>query len=620
VSLAGERVERRRLTAILMADVAGYSRLVGADEEGTLGQWKAHWSAVIEPNFNEHHGRIARVVGDRILAEFASIVDAVRCAVQVQTAMAERNAEVPQEKRIEFRIGINFGEVIVEGGDFWGDGINIAARLEALAEPGGICVSGRVQEDVEGKLEIGFEDTSEHQLKNIARPVRVYRVRFDGAAKPPPTLPLPSKPSIAVMAFENMTGDPEQEYFADGISEDIITILSRSHSFFVIARNSSFVYKRRAVDVKRIGRELGVRYVLEGSVRKAGSRIRITAQLIEAETSAHLWAERYDRPLDDIFAVQDELTMCVVAAIEPTLEAAEARRSVERPTADLTAYDLYLRARSDRMVWEKEHTLHALDLFRQAIERDPHYALALAQAALCHQILDVNGWTEDKQQNREEGIDLANRALRTSSNDAHVLGPAAYVLGYFEQDITPAIALMDRTLRLNPSFAIGWHWSGWLRLWAGDVEIAIEHFERSLRLNPLRRDAGGLGVAIGHFFARRLDTAAAMLLLSLKEQPNWAPCYRFLASCYAHLGRLEDARKNNARITQNLCRTNGAERLVAGGRQDFEPVGSANARINQCDALSAHREQPRNAGPGRPRAGDNDVHVEMLLRQVQISP
>jgi TolB-like protein len=548
--LPGEQVERRRLTAILMADVAGYSRLVGADEAGTLRQWKAHWSAVIEPSFNEHHGRIARVVGDGILAEFASVVDAVRCAVQLQTAMAERNAEVPHEKRIEFRIGINFGELIVEGGDFWGDGINIAARLEALAEPGGICVSGRVQEDVEGKLEIGFEDTGEQQLKNIARPVRVYRVRFEGAAQPPPRLPLPSKPSIAVLAFKNMTGDPEQEYFADGISEDIITILSRSHSFFVIARNSSFLYKGRAVDAKQIGRELGVRYVLEGSVRTAGSRIRITAQLIEAETSSHLWAERYDRPRDDIFAVQDELTMCVAATIEPTLEAAEARRSVARPTADLTAYDLYLRARSDRMLWEKEHTVHALDLFGQAIERDPQYALALAQAALCHQILDVSGWTEDKRQNREEAIALANRALRTDSGDAHVLGPAAYVLGYFEQDIGPAIALMDRTLQLDPSFAIGWHWSGWLRLWAGEVETAIEHFERALRLNPLRRDAGAFGVAIGHFFARRLDKAAAMLLVSLKEQPNWAPCYRFLASCYAHLERLEDARKMFDKLTE----------------------------------------------------------------------
>ena len=304
--MASERIERR-LTAILAADVAGYSRLVEADEEGTLSRWKALWGTVIEPKIKEHRGRIARVIGDGILAEFASVIDAVRCAVEVQRSVAERNANASQDKRIEFRVGINFGELIIEHGDFWGDGVNIAARLEALAHPGGICVSGRVQEDTQGKLEIAFEFMGEQNLKNIVRPVRVYRVRFDGT-KSTPALPLPSKPSIAVLPFQNMSGDPSQDYFADGVVEDITTALSRIRWLFVIARNSSFTYKGRMVDVKQVGRELGVRYALEGSVRKAANRVRVTAQLIDAVTGHHVWAERYDRELAAIFALQDEIT------------------------------------------------------------------------------------------------------------------------------------------------------------------------------------------------------------------------------------------------------------------------------------------------------------------------
>jgi len=316
-----ERVERK-LTAILAADVAGYSRLMGADEEGTLAQLKAHRRALIDPKIAEHRGRIVKTTGDGILVEFASVVDALRCAVEVQRGMVERNAEVPQNKRIEFRVGIHQGDVIIEGGDMFGDGVNVAARLEALAEPGGICVSGRVQEDAEGKLEIAFENAGEQQLKNIARPVRVYRVRLSGAAGPSsrPALPLPDKPSIAMLPFQNMSGDPEQEYFADGIVEEIITALSRFQQLFVIARNSSFTYKGRAVDVKQVGRELGVRYVLEGSVRKAGNHERITGQLVDALTGAHLWADRFDGTLENIFELQDSVTASVVGAIAPKIE------------------------------------------------------------------------------------------------------------------------------------------------------------------------------------------------------------------------------------------------------------------------------------------------------------
>jgi len=313
----------RRLAAILAADVAGYSRLMGADEEGTLASLKVYRREIIDPKIREHRGRIVRIIGDGLLVEFASVITAVRWAVEVQRAMGERNAGLPQEKRIEFRIGINAGDIIIDGTDIWGDGVNVAARLEALAEPGGICVSGRVQEDIHGSIEIGFEDIGEQQLKNIARPVRVYRVLLNGATKATPVLQSPHRPSIAILPFNNMSGDPEQEYFADGMVEEITTALSRTRWLFVIARNSSFTYKGRAVDVKQVGREMGVRYVLEGGVRKSADRVRITAQLIDASTGAHLWADRFDGSLEDIFELQDQVTASVVGAIAPRLEQAD---------------------------------------------------------------------------------------------------------------------------------------------------------------------------------------------------------------------------------------------------------------------------------------------------------
>jgi TolB-like protein len=341
--LSTERVERR-LTAILAADVAGYSRLMGTDEEGTLTQLKAHRRALVDPKIAEHRGRIFKTTGDGMLVEFASVVDALRCAVEVQGGMIERNKDVPQEKRIEFRMGIHQGDIVVESGDIFGDGVNVAARLERLAEPGGICVSGRVQEDARGKLELAFEDAGEQSLKNIAWPVHLYRVRPSGAAAiTRPSLPLPDKPSIAVLPFQNMSGDPEQEYFADGIVEEIITALSRFRQLFVIARNSTFTYKGRAVDVKQVGRELGVRYVLEGSVRKAANRVRITGQLVDALTGAHLWADRFDGALGDIFELQDNVTASVVGAIAPKLQEAEIERANRKPTESLDAYDYFLR-------------------------------------------------------------------------------------------------------------------------------------------------------------------------------------------------------------------------------------------------------------------------------------
>jgi adenylate cyclase len=549
--------QTRRLAAILAADVAGYSRLMGADEEGTLAALKAIRRELSDPKIKEHRGRIVKTTGDGLLLEFASVVDAVRCAVEVQREMAERNADVPSDRRIEFRMGINLGDIIRDGRDIYGDGVNVAARLEALAEPGGICVSRVVRDQVRDKLAFSFEDMGEQQVKNIARPVRVHRVLLGerpsspepGAAASTQPLPLPDKPSIAVLPFQNMSGDPEQEYFADGMVEEIITALSRIKWLFVIARNSSFTYKGRTVDVKEVGRELGVRYVLEGSVRRAGNRVRITAQLIDALSDAHLWADRFDGSLEDIFELQDNVATSVAGVIEPTLQIAEIRRSAERPTRDFTAYDLYLRALSHAYTWEERDIRAALDLIGQAIELDPRYGPALALAADCHFNLHVNGWTNDPELNRREGVDLARQALRVASDDPTVLGWAAYALAYFGEDIDAAIELIDRALTLNPSFARGWVISGWLRLWAGQPELAIGHFETSLRLSPHARRSGTfMAIGVGHFFARRFEEAAAMLLRSLQEHAGWAPTYRFLAACYAHLGQLDEAQEAVRRL------------------------------------------------------------------------
>ncbi|MGB8109715.1 MAG: adenylate/guanylate cyclase domain-containing protein, partial [Pseudolabrys sp.] len=357
------------MAAILAADVAGYSRLMGVDEEGTHAALKEYRHEIIDPKIAEHRGRVVRIIGDGLLVEFASVIAAVRWAVEVQRAMGERNAGLSQEKRIEFRMGINAGDIIIDGTDIWGDGVNVAARLEALAEPGGICVSGRVQEDVHGSLEIAFEDIGEQQLKNIVRPVRVYRVRLKGATKAAQAQH-PHKPSIAILPFNNMSGDPEQEYFADGMVEEITTALSRTRWLFVIARNSSFTYKGRAVDVKQVGREMGVRYVLEGGVRKSADRVRITAQLIDASTGAHLWADRFDGSLEDIFELQDQVTASVVGAIAPRLEQAEVERAKHKPTESLDAYDYFLRGIASLHSWTKESNDEALRLFNKAIELD----------------------------------------------------------------------------------------------------------------------------------------------------------------------------------------------------------------------------------------------------------
>jgi len=534
----------RRLAAILAADVAGYSRLMGADEEGTLERLKALRRELLDPQIAEHHGRIVKTTGDGILVEFASVVDAVRCAVEVQQAIPERDTGIAADKRIELRIGINLGDVIVEGDDLYGDGVNIAARIEALADAGGVFVSNTVHDQVRDRLPFVFEDLGEQQVKNIARPVHAWRLGLGAKPASAAPLALPDKPSIAVLPFANLSGDPEQEYFADGMVEEIITALSRIRWLFVIARNSSFTYKGYAIDVKQVGRELGVRDVLEGSVRKSGNRVRITGQLIDAATGTHLWADRFDGSLEDVFELQDKVASSVAGIIEPTLQAAETRRSADRPTSDLGAYDLYLRALPMFARVSKEGLSEAARLLEQAIARDPGYGPALAFAAICHQRLAADGWTSDPEASRWRAVDFARRALEAAGDDPAVLINAAYPLAYFGEDVGDMIALADRALTLNPSYARGWYVSAILRVIAGEPELAIEHIEKSARLSP--RDYPGVPTAtigLAHFFCRRFDLAAQNFRLTVRQVPGWPAGYRSLAACYAHMGRLNEARE-----------------------------------------------------------------------------
>jgi adenylate cyclase len=492
--------------------------------------------------------------GDGFLAEFPSAVEAVRAAVQFQIRINDLTIGDAEDERIAFRVGINIGDVIVEPHDIFGDGVNIAARLESIAEAGGICISSSAYDHVRGKVGVEFADLGEQRLKNIDRPVRVYAAKSSGhlggvapqtaSSHPevPKPLPLPDKPSIAVLPFQNMSGDPDQEYFADGMVEEIITALSRFKSLFVIARNSSFTFKGKAVDVKQVGRELGVRYVLEGSVRRAGNRVRITGQLIDAISGAHLWAEHFDGSLEDIFEVQDSVATSVAGVIEPALQAAEIRRSRERPTNDLTAYDVYLRALAN-FPWSGRVQLEkALHLFEQAIARDPGFAPALAWAAVCRARQRLDGYAEETSHLKARRF--AEQALALADGDPGVLANVALVLGDDEcAEISSAISLIDRSLALNPSSARAWFISGLLRVLAGEGDKAIEHVQTCLRLGP--RDPVGVPLyvmGIANLFSRRFIEAAEKLALSVRAYSGWPPPYRALAACYAHIGRLDDAR------------------------------------------------------------------------------
>ena len=556
--MSSEHVERR-LAAILAADVAGSCRLIGIDEEGTLARLKALRRTLFDPKIAEHHGRVVKNTGDGAIAEFASVVDAVRCADEIQRGMAEQNIDVPQDKRIEFRIGIHVGDIIIEENDIFGDGVNIAVRLEGIAEPGGISISDDARRQIRGKVDITFEDLGSQSLKNIAEPMRVWRVP-DGRAVPAvpnrlrvddAALALPDKPSIAVLPFTNMSGDPEQEYFADGMVEDIITALSHFKALFVIARNSSFTYKGRAVDVKQVGRELGVRYVLEGSVRKAANRVRITGQLVDTATGAHLWADRFDGGLGDIFDLQDQVTESVVGAIAPAVEKAEIERAKRKPTESLDAYD-HLPARFGAHVYQlgnRQANDEALRLFNSAIELDPDFASAHGMAAWCYFWRMANAWMTDRGQEIAEATRLASRAAELGKDDAVALSFGGLTLGYFARDPEAGATLIDRALLLNPNLAAAWSASGFSRVIFGDLDVAIEHLARAMRFSPLDPLMFFMHhlTALAHFFAGRYDEAWPLAERACREQPHFIGAARVAAASYALAGRPDEARKCIAR-------------------------------------------------------------------------
>jgi adenylate cyclase len=540
----GQVKVERKLAAIVVADVVGYSRLMGTDEAGTLARLKAHRRELIDPKIAEHGGRIIKTTGDGMLIEFTSVVGALRWAVEAQRGMVERNAKVAEEKRIVFRVGINLGDVIVEDDDIHGDGVNVAARLESIAEPGGISISDDVYRQVQGKLDEAFDYIGEQQLKNIAQPLRVYRVRLArSAAKPRPALALPDKPSIAVLPFQNMSGDPEQEYFTDGMVEEIITALSRFPSLFVIARNSSFTYKGKAVDIKQVGRELGVRYVLEGSVRKSGNRVRITGQLIQADAGAHIWGERYDGDLADVFELQDRIASSVVGAVAPSLEKAEVERAQRKPPENTAAYDLYLQALPHHYAMTREGSDTGILLLKRAITLDQRFAPALREMAHLLATRLYQGWSSGSDI-RAEAVRYARMAVALDKNDPEALVQLAWDIAWLNGQHVEAISLSEKALGLNPNSASCCRHSGWVHLFAGQPETAISHFECASRLSP--RDpmdyAIWAGIALAFIQLERDQDAIAAARKAVQRGPTHIPSWRALAAALALAGYIEEAR------------------------------------------------------------------------------
>ena len=569
----------RRLAAVLMADVVGYSRLMEADEAGTLAALKERRTALLEPTIRAHSGRVVKVMGDGVLVEFASAVNAVTGAIELQRRMGEANGPLPDDRQILLRIGINLGDVIGEGSDIYGEGVNIAARLEALSEPGGVCISAKVHEEVVGKVEGAFEDLGEQVVKNISRPVRAYRLRGkDEAASAAPAraeLPLPDKPSIVVLPFQNMSGDPEQDYFADGMVEDITTALSRLRWLFVIARNSSFTYKGRAVDVKQVGRELGVRYVLEGSVRKAGARVRITGQLIDASTGAHLWAEKFDGDLASIFDLQDQVASSVVGTIAPKLEQAEIERAKRKPTESLDAYDYFLRGMAAFQQFSREANREAMSLFAKAIERDPNYAAAYGMSARCYLQRVGFGWSADRQKEAEETRRLAHLAINLGRDDPLALCNAGFALVIVAGDLEDGLAAIDRSLALNPNLAWAWHFGALAKAFGGDPEAAIEYAARAMRLSPQDPQMFGMRIAAahGHFFAGRYAEAMSLAENAVREQPNFFIGLCVVAAGGALAGRQAEAEKAMTRLRElnpSLTMSNLKELLPIRRAEDFK--------------------------------------------------
>jgi len=541
--LTDERVARR-LAAVLAADVAGYSRLMGGDEEGTLARLKAVRKAIVDFKIEQHRGRIVKTTGDGLLVEFASAVDAARCALEVQSGMAEQNAGVPQDKRIEFRIGIHVGDIIIDDNDIFGDGVNIAARLEGIAEPGGICISDDAHRQIRGKVDIGFSDMGPQTLKNITEPMRAWRLLMDAGSGTPSAKPslevaqplaLPDKPSIAVLPFQNMSVDPEQEFFADGIAEDIITALSRYSSLFVIARDSCFSFKGRAVDVKQVGRELGVRYVLEGSLRKSGNRVRVTAQLVEAETGNHVWAERYDRDLAEIFSVQDEITQATTIAIAPAIAEAEQQRAMRKPPASLDAWGAYQRG-----MWHLGKASAGDDdlagkFFQQAIDLDPMFAGGYIGLSA---VLSRAKGT----QIREE--ELARRAVALDSGNAEAHSRLALALNA-RGDHQGARAQAERALELCPNLAAAHGALGVILAYSGRPKEGLAALETCIRLDP--RDPSLVNrlnqFALAHYFCRDYEGTVEAAERAIRSFPDFPSPYRWLAAALGELGRAAEAKE-----------------------------------------------------------------------------
>jgi TolB-like protein/Tfp pilus assembly protein PilF len=550
--MADERAQRR-LAAILAADVVGYSRLMEVDEAGTLARLKERRREILSPLVALHHGRIVKVMGDGVLVEFASAVNAVQCAVELQEAMTVANADVPNDHHIVLRIGVNLGDVMVEGSDLYGEGVNIAARLEALADAGSVIVSRTVFNHVRGKVKFGFDYLGDQKLKNISESVQVYRLRLIGeATMARPVLPLPDRPSIAVLPFQNMSGDTVQDYFADGIVDEITTALSRLRWLFVIARNSSFTYKGRAIDVRQIGRELGVRYVLEGSVRKAGNRVRITGELVDASTGTQLWSDRFEGDLEDIFDLQDKVTAKVVGALAPKLELAEIERALRKPTESLDAYDYYLRGMGIYNQWNREASLEALSLFKRAIEHDPKFASAYGMAARCYVQRKAGGWVTDRDQEIDETARLARRAAQLGKDDSIALGTAGFALAWVVGAVEEGATLVERALALNPNFAWGWGFSGWINVWLGKPEMANEHLACALRLSP--HDPLSLtyqtAMACAQFFNGRYAEAWSWAETAMRDRPDYAFPHCIAAASGALAGRMTEAKKAMARLRE----------------------------------------------------------------------
>jgi adenylate cyclase len=536
----------RRLAAILAADVAGYSRLMATDEEATVRTLDTYRRTIADL-VNEHGGRIFGSAGDSVIAEFSSAVQAVRAAVAIQRALHRHNADLPQDRRMNFRIGINVGDVVADGDNLLGDGVNVAARLEGVAEPGGICISGSVRDQIYGKLSFGLTSLGERSLKNIGRPIPAYAVDWH-PGDPVATgvlggaLVLPDKPSIAVLPLSNMSGDPEQEYFADGITEDLITALSHHRWFFVIARNSTFVYKGRPVDVKQIARELGVRYILEGSVRRAGPRVRITGQLIEAETGNHLWAERYDRELTDIFAIQDEITQNVVAAIEPEMLLVEGKRAFSKNVSNLDAFDRCMRAMWHFSQVTPEHHQQAVALLRTAITLDPNLAQAHMVLARTLNGQIWYGWSTNPERDIVEAYAEAERSVALDERDPY--SHYAFCWASLNKGMhAQALSEAQRSIDLNPNFALGFFSLGLTRVYLGHFTEASDALLRSLRLNPNDPQAGSFMsfVALAHYHQENYEEAAHFGELAARARRSYLSVRALLASL-GQLGRVEEAK------------------------------------------------------------------------------